>query len=406
MVIRCGLKEHAMKTKTIYQNCNLFDGETNQLKQNAWLEVDDETGKITALGTGKAPQADNWVDLQEKYVMPGLINCHTHMVMDPTDSRGVTDFNVIETTVNAVDNLHTMLKSGVTYVRECGSTFDIDLTIARMIAEGKITKVPEVLPSGRPYSMSGGHGDIPNFGYIVDSPDEMRKSVRQGLARGVKAVKVMATGGIMTEKDSMDDPQLSVDEIRVAVQEAHHKGLIVAAHAEGIAGIMNALEAGVDSIEHGYYVNDAAIDLMLKNGTYLTPTIIAAWAFPEYAQDIAPAWEMNKAKTALADLQVNIAHAHERGVKISLGTDAGTTFNGFDKTPVELQLLVDTGFSNFEALQTSVNAAKLMKISDEYGTLATGKYADFLVLDKNPLTDIKAVAQTNKAVYKKGKREY
>ncbi|MDF7683357.1 amidohydrolase family protein [Lactobacillus sp. ESL0679] len=392
--------------KVLYQNLNLYDGEQDSIQPNSWLEVDEQTGKITALGSGNAPQADKVVDLQGKYVMPGLINCHDHMVMDPTDPRGVTDFNVVETTVDSVQHLHEMLKSGVTYVRECGSTFDIDLTIAKMINEGKITNVPEVMPSGRPYSMTGGHGDIPNFGYVVDSPDEMRKAVRQGLKRGAKVIKVMATGGIMTERDFMDDPQLNVAEIKAAVEEAHHKGITVAAHAEGIAGIMNAIEAGVDSIEHGFYVNDEAIDLMLEKGTYLTPTIIAAWAFPEYAVGIAPDWEMNKAKKALADLRKNIAHAKDRGVKITLGTDAGTTFNGFSKTPVELQLLADDGFSNFEALQTSVNSAKLMKIDDEYGTLAVGKYADFLVLDVDPLADIKAVAQEDKAVYKKGRRAY
>ncbi|WEV71303.1 amidohydrolase family protein [Lactobacillus sp. ESL0785] len=393
-------------TKTAYTNMNLYDGEQEKVTTGSYLVVDDETGKITAIGTGAAPTADKTIDLAGKYVMPGLINCHDHMIMDPDDPTGGTATDVVRTTVNSVKNLHTMLKSGVTYVRECGSTYDVDITIAHMIDEGKITKVPEVMPSGRPYSMTGGHGDMPNFGHLVDSPDEMRKAVRQGLKKGAKSIKVMATGGVMTKNDFMTDPQLSVAEIHAAVEEAHHKGLIVAAHAEGNPGIMNAIKAGVDSIEHGFYVNDEEIDLMLKQGTYLTPTVVADWAFPTYAEGKVPDWEIKKASDALGDLRKNITHAKDRGVKITLGTDAGTPFNDFSMTPTELQLLAEQGFTNYEALRTSVHSAQLMKIDDEYGTLAEGKYADFLVLDGNPLEDIKAVAQEDKAVYKKGQRAY
>ncbi|MDF7638610.1 amidohydrolase family protein [Lactobacillus sp. ESL0791] len=393
-------------TKTVYKNGNLYDGEQEKIQANSYFVVDDETGKITEMGTGSAPAADQTVDLANKYVMPGLINCHDHMIMDPDDPTGGTATDVVRTTVNSLKNLHTMLKSGVTYVRECGSTYDVDITIAHMIDEGKITKVPEVMPSGRPYSMTGGHGDMPNFGHLVDSPDEMRKAVRQGLKKGAKSIKVMATGGVMTKNDFMTDPQLSVAEIHAAVEEAHHKGLIVAAHAEGNPGIMNAIKAGVDSIEHGFYVNDEEIDLMLKQGTYLTPTVVADWAFPTYAEGKVPDWEIKKATDALGDLRKNITHAKERGVKITLGTDAGTPFNDFSMTPIELQLLAEQGFTNYEALRTSVNSAKLMKIDDEYGTLAEGKYADFLVLDEDPLANVKAVAQEDKAVYKKGKRAY
>ncbi|WEV37473.1 amidohydrolase family protein [Lactobacillus sp. ESL0677] len=393
-------------TKTAYTNLNLYDGEQEKVTTGSYLIVDDETGKITAVGTGAVPTNDKTVDLAGRYVMPGLINCHDHMIMDPDDPTGGTATDVVRTTVNSVKNLHTMLKSGVTYVRECGSTYDVDITIAHMIDEGKITQVPEVMPSGRPYSMTGGHGDMPNFGHLVDSPDEMRKAVRQGLKKGAKAIKVMATGGVMTKNDFMTDPQLSVAEIHAAVEEAHHKGLIVAAHAEGNPGIMNAIKAGVDSIEHGFYVNDEEIDLMLKQGTYLTPTVVADWAFPTYAVGKVPDWEVKKASDALADLRKNITHAKDRGVKITLGTDAGTPFNDFSMTPIELQLLVEQGFTNYEALRTSVHSAQLMKIDDEYGTLAVGKYADFLVLAGNPLEDIKAVAQEDKAVYKKGQRAY
>jgi hypothetical protein len=134
----------------------------------------------------------------------------------------------------------------------------------------------------------------------------MRKAVRIALKKGAKAIKVIATGGVMTPNDFMDDPQLSVAEMHVAVEEAHHKGHIVAAHAEGNPGIMNAIQAGVDSIEHGFYVTDDEIDLMLKQGTYLTPTLVADWAIPTFAKGKIPDWEVKKAADALDDLYKNI----------------------------------------------------------------------------------------------------
>ena len=394
-------------TKTLFANFSLFDGTKNEIQDNAWLLVDNDTGKITEVGTANPPAADEKVDLAGKYVMPGLINCHTHVTMNPNPSDGDTMANVVASTVRGVKNLHTLLKSGVTYIRECGSIFDIDITLSKLIDAGLIEKTPEILPSGRPYSMTGGHGDFPNFGHLVDSPDEMRKAVRQGQKIGAKAIKVMATGGVMTENDFMDDPQLSTEEIKAAVEEAHHKGNIVAAHAEGNPGIMNAIKANVDSIEHGFYVNDEEIDLMLVQKTYLTPTIVADWAIPKFGEGLLPDWEIKKAADALDDLCKNIAHAHDRGVAITLGTDAGTPFNDFSMTPVELQLMVKIGFSDYDALMTSCqNSAKLLKIDNEYGTLEPDKYADFLVLDNNPLESVKAVQQEDKAVYKKGQRAY
>lgn len=394
-------------TKTLFANFSLFDGTKNEIQDNAWLLVDNDTGKITEVGTANSPAADEKVDLAGKYVMPGLINCHTHVTMNPNPSDGDTMANVVASTVRGVKNLHTLLKSGVTYIRECGSIFDIDITLSKLIDAGLIEKAPEILPSGRPYSMTGGHGDFPNFGHLVDSPDEMRKAVRQGQKIGAKAIKVMATGGVMTENDFMDDPQLSTEEIKAAVEEAHHKGNIVAAHAEGNPGIMNAIKANVDSIEHGFYVNDEEIDLMLAQKTYLTPTIVADWAIPKFGEGLLPDWEIKKAADALDDLCKNIAHAHDRGVAITLGTDAGTPFNDFSMTPVELQLMVKIGFSDYDALMTSCqNSAKLLKIDNEYGTLEPDKYADFLVLDNNPLESVKAIQQEDKAVYKKGQRAY
>lgn len=396
-------------TKQLFYNFSLFDGNKRELQADAWMLVDDQTGKIVSVGADgtNLPSAEQKTDLAGKYVMPGLINCHTHITMEPSVGDGGTTANVVASTVRAVKNLHTFLKSGVTYIRECGSTYDIDITLSKLVADGTIDHAPEILPSGRPYSMTGGHGDFPNFGHLVDSPDEMRKAVRRGQKKGAKAIKVMATGGVMTKNDFMDDPQLSTAEISAAVEEAHHKGNIVAAHAEGNPGILNAIKAKVDSIEHGFYVNDEEIDLMLSQGTFLTPTIVADWAIPKYGTGILPDWEIKKAADALDDLRHNIAHAYKRGVAITLGTDAGTPFNDFSMTPFELELMVKIGFSTYDALQTSCqNSAKLMQIADEYGTLEPNKYADFLVLDANPLADITAVQQEDKAVYKKGQRAY
>lgn len=393
-------------TTTVYENFGLFDGVRDQTIDDAWMKVNDETGRIESIGTGAAPQADNQVDLSGKYVMPGMINAHTHMCMSDKEFDGGSSANVVRMTVRAEKNLHDALRSGVTYIRECGSCYGIDVQLKKAKQAGEIDGVPNIMTSGHPFSMTGGHGDFPNFGVLVDSPDEMRKAVRTGFKEGAESIKVMATGGVMSANDFMNDPQLSVEEMHAAVEEAHHKGRIVAAHAEGNPGIMNAIKAGVDSIEHGFYVNDEEIDLMLRQGTYLDPTIVADWAIVVNGKGHMPDWELKKAVDAYEDLCTNIMHAWKRGVPVTLGTDAGTPFNDFTMTAVEFQLMVENGATPFEALTTSVNSSKLLKIDGDRGTLEAGKYADFLVLDGDPLEDVKAVQQKDKAVYLEGVRKY
>lgn len=260
-------------------------------------------------------------------------------------------------------------------------------------------KIPNIITSG--------HGEEPNVSYLTDSPDEIRKATRTAFRNGADCIKVMATGGVMSPRDFMNDPQLSIEEMKTAVVEAHHKRKTVAAHAEGNPGIKYAILAGVDSVEHGFYVNDEDIDLMLDRGTYLTPTLLAETLIPKHGKDVLPDWELKKAVNALEDTYHNLSVAYKRGIKFTCGTDAGSLFNSYEKTPYEFELLTKLGMTPFEAYQCStINSAKLCQIDNKYGTLAMGKMADFIVLGQNPLTNVKAVQQQDKQVYQCGNRQF
>jgi imidazolonepropionase-like amidohydrolase len=235
----------------------------------------------------------------------------------------------------------------------------------------------------------------------------MCKAVRKAFKYGAKNIKVMATGGVMSATDEIDDTELSLEELQMAVKEAHSKHMTVAAHAEGANGIHNAVLAGVDSIEHGSYVTDEDIQLMKEKGIYLTPTLIAGYTIPKYGEGKLPKYMLDKANSFLKTYFERIGAAIKAGVKISFGTDAGTPFNDFSATPFELQLLTEVGATNEQALMAaSQNSAHLLHIDEDYGTLEVGKFADFLVLDENPLDKIEAVQQDDKTVYQHGVKVY
>ncbi len=382
----------------------LFDEKKGTFVADSWFVVSGE--RISERGVGSVNPSDfdaEEITVDNKFVMPGMINCHTHMMLDPVDPLGLNkDLTIPYLTKKALDNIQEMLETGITFFRDVGAGADIDIEVKKMIDSGELFG-PDCIVSGTPIVMTGGHGY--QMGSESDGADEVRKHTRQLLKKGVGCIKFMATGGVMTGGETPHDVQLSYEEMKAGIDEAHHKGRNTAAHAQGLQGVKNAILAGVDSIEHGVYLDDEAIQLFLDHGTYLCPTLVAPYYIVQAGTEKGiPAYMVEKSQNMLDDHMKSFRKAAEAGVKIVLGTDAGTPFNLFKNTPFELQLMTECGLSNVEAIYSATSrAAEMLKIDADFGTLETGKYADFIVLDKSPLADI-TILQQKKGVYKKGKK--
>lgn len=388
-----------MTSEKLFYHAQLYQPDCDNYQGDSWFTV--ENGKITNSGVGKPPSVQEAVDLSGKFVLPGLINCHTHVVMDPTDPLGLSkNFTVPYLTKKALDNIQELLETGVTFFRDVGAPLDIDLELKKMIDTGEIFG-PDCMVSGTPIVMTGGHGY--EMGLESDGTFEVLKHTRQLLKKGVGCIKVMATGGVMTFGETPHDVQLSVEELKVAIGEAHKKNRNTAAHAQGLQGVKNSILAGVDSIEHGVFLDEEAIEMMVERGTYLSPTLVAPYYIvKEGTARGIPSYMVEKSKRMVEAHMVSLEKAIKAGVKIVLGTDAGTPYNLYRNTPFELELLTRCGMSTKQAVQVAtLTGAQMLKIDSEFGTLERGKYADFLVLDKDPLVDISEL-QRRKKVYKKG----
>ncbi|MCL2548974.1 MAG: amidohydrolase family protein, partial [Symbiobacteriaceae bacterium] len=245
-----------------------------------------------------------------------------------------------------------------------------------------------IITCGPCLTMTGGHGWM--GGTEVDGCDEARKAARVNLKKGVELIKIMATGGVMTPGVEPGSAQLTEEEIRAAVEEAHKAGRKTATHAQGSQGIKNALRAGIDSIEHGFYLDDEILEMMLANGTALVPTLVAPFHIVEggLAAGI-PAYAVEKANRCAEDHLESFRRALAKGIKIGMGTDAGTPLNRHGENALELQKFVDNGMSNLQALLCATKvAAEVCDRAASLGTIEVGKLADLLIVEGDPLTDI------------------
>jgi imidazolonepropionase-like amidohydrolase len=355
------------------------------------------------------PAGATRIDAAGGFVMPGMIDCHVHL-----SSTGAANYELQRLkdllplqALRGAANARTMLMAGFTTVRDLSSAAFMNVGIRQAFDEGLMIG-PRVLAAGMSLTVPGGHGD----GYyrpeisvaregIVNGPDEARRTVREWVKMRVDLIKLLVTGGVMTDGSDVGALQWTREELEAAIGQAHQLGKRVAGHCHGAVGVKEGVRAGLDTVEHGTMLDEEAVALMVERGTFLVPTIIAGQRIVSYgtAGGIAP-HVVRKGEQIGEWHRKSVRMAHEAGVKISFGTDCGTPFNRPGDNAVELGLMVECGLSPSEALQSATRvAADACGLSDQLGALDEGKLADLVVVDGEPLSSVAVMADTSAIAY-------
>lgn len=385
----------------------LFDGWSETLTRDPVILVDGE--RIHTVGTSAKvhiPADAVVMDFPEAVLMPGLIDLHVHLTIGgEADPRRVLQEPATAQALRAAANARRMLQRGITSVRSLGAGFDADIALRRAIASGDAVG-PRITASGRCITMTGGHGH--HMGIEADGPWAVRQAVRTVVKAGADVVKLMATGGVLTEGVEPGSPELSFEELQAGVMEAENAGRRTAAHAQGTVGIRQAVAAGIHTIEHGCFLDDAVIEQMGERKTVLVPTLSAplnilrhgtAAGIPQYVVDKTQGlWEAH---------QASFRRAYDAGLTIGMGTDTGTPFNMPGDNPRELQYMVDAGMKPIDALRAAAaTAAEILSPSPDRGLLEPGRFADILAVASSPLDDVSVLTQPESllAVFLGGRR--
>ena len=399
-------------SKIVYAG-RLIDGVSDRVQTN--MSVIIEGGRIREVRSGKVSLPDaEIVDLSESTVMPGFIDCHTHTTFQLDKGRTLKDLVLsrnADLAIEATNYVRRTLLAGFTTVRDVAAANFLDVSMRDAINAGKVPG-PRMFVATHMLTITGGHGDfscgfhehlLPEPGVhngVVNTPEDAVRAVRYMIKYGADHIKFAATGGVLSLADSQAGEQLTLAEMKAIVETAHTLERKVAAHAHGAAGIKNALRAGVDSIEHGTYLDDEAIALFKQNGAYMVPTISAGKWVESQAKDY-PAAIAEKAEGLGTLIQQAFARAYTQGVKIAFGTDAGVYPHGDNAR--EFEYMVEAGMPPLQAIMTATrNAADLLGKSAILGTIQAGRYADLIAVSGDPLADIKLLTNVS-FVMKEGK---
>jgi len=386
----------------------LIDGTQNKPQQQMTIVIDE--GRIVGIEQGyKTATADDLViDRKDSTVMPGFIDMHTHLTSQLGPGSYMNKFtkSAADVTLDAVSYAEKTLLAGFTTVRELGDSYNASIALRDAIQAGKV-RGPRIYSAGKSIATTGGHADPTNGAKeglyeqptpadgVVDGPYDARKAVRARYQDGADLIKLTVTGGVLSVAKSGHNPQFMMDELREIVTTAKDYGMKVTVHAHGKEGMLRAIEAGVDSIEHGTYMDKEVMRAMKKNNVYYVPTITAGRSVADRAKidGYFPELVRPKAAEIGPKIQNTFAEAYKYGVKIAFGTDAGVYDHGENYR--EFQYMVEAGMPPLEAIRAATaEAATLLGVSD-IGTLKVGNKADVVAVPGNPLEDISLMSEIN-----------
>lgn len=389
---------------------HLLDVKTGKTLNNQAIVIEgDKIANVGPVDQARVPPDAIVIDLPNATVLPGLIDAHTHLTFNINDVgyEGL-GISVPREALIGAKNARITLEAGFTTVRNVGARGYSDVALRDAINAGDVPG-PRMLVSGPALSITGGHCDNNLLTYeyhqqsdgAADGIEAVQHKTREIIKYGADVIKICATGGVMSKGDDPNASQFTLEEMKAIVAEAHRLGRKVAAHAHGAEGVRWASEAGVDSIEHGHLMDDAAIATLKKNNTYLVPTLyLTDWNKENMNKRNVPDYVQKKMEMVIAVAQNNVKKAIASGVRIGLGTDAAVYPHGLNAH--ELAVYVRLGMTPLQAIQSAtVNDADLLGWSNKVGTLEPGKFADIIAVDGDPLSDV-AVLQNVKFVMKGG----
>ena len=390
-----------MNAATVLRVTRVFDG---GCLLDGPHEVHIEDGRIAAIVPSPNPSDGVSADFGDATILPGLVDAHVHLSFDASPDIGALAQSDTPATaaLRSAMNARTHLAAGVSAVRDLGSPQGIVVDVARVVGTPLLPTAPAIVAAGQVLTITGGHGYF--MGREVDGPDAFRRGARAEIKRGARALKVVATGGVITEQGTPGATAMTPSELCAAVEEAHKAGLRVAAHAHGTEGIKNALRAGVDTIEHASYLDDEAIELFLEGDAWMVSTLIASERLMPHLDDPAmPAHVRGKIRDHTSQEAASLEQAIMAGVRIAAGTDAGTGYNPHGGLPEQVALLGSHGMTSEQALTAATrDAAHAIGLTETHGKIAVGRRADLLVVGGDPFADLAALRNV-RAVYLGGR---